>query len=116
MNMNAKFSLSLILAPLAVVLASPAMAQCNPPDNPPAQQEAPKARTMTIPAGTSLLIRMISKVDSSKNRVGDYFHASLETSLRVDDVVLAPKGADVYGKLAKAKDAGKISGAPELTL
>jgi hypothetical protein len=128
MKLNAKFSLLLIVPFLAALLAVPATAQCNPSGNPPenptgdssanpsAQQVAPKPRTIIIPAGTSLLIRMISKVDSSKNRVGDYFHASLETPLRVDDVVLAPKGADVYGKLAKAKDSGKISGAPELTL
>jgi hypothetical protein len=132
MNTKAKISTLLIVMFLATVVASPAAAQCGPPaspqgdaqatppgnvqDNPPAQQNRPQPKTITIPAGTPLLIRMISKVDSSKNRVGDYFHASLETSLRVDDVVLAPKGADVYGRLARAKDAGKISGAPELTL
>ena len=112
MKMNPKFAPLLIVTILAAVLASPAIAQSDPP----ARQETPKARTITIPAGTPLLIRMISKVDSSKNRVGDYFHASLETPLVVDDTVLAPKGADVYGRLANAKAAGKISGAPELTL
>jgi len=112
MKMNPKFAPLLIVTILAAVLAGPAMAQSDPP----ARQETPKARTITIPAGTPLLIRMISKVDSSKNRVGDYFHASLETPLVVDDTVLAPKGADVYGRLANAKAAGKISGAPELTL
>jgi hypothetical protein len=112
MKMNPKFAPLLIVTILAAVLASPATAQSNPP----AQQEPAKARTITIPAGTSLLVRMISKVDSSKNRIGDYFHASLETPLVVDDTVLAPKGADVYGRLANAKAAGKISGAPELTL
>jgi hypothetical protein len=128
MKLNAKFFLLLTVPFLAVLLAGPATAQCNQssnpprnptgdlPANPPNRQETTKPRTITIPAGTSLLIRMISKVDSSKSRVGDYFHASLETPLTVDDMVLAPKGADVYGKLAKAKDAGKISGAPELTL
>jgi hypothetical protein len=112
MKMSTKFLPPLIAAILAGVLAGPAAGQCNPP----AQQETPKPRTITIPAGTSLLIRMISSVDSSKNRVGDYFHASLETPLRVDEAVLAPRGADVYGKLARAKSAGKISGGAELTL
>ena len=36
---------------------------------------------MTIPAGQPMLVRMIDGVDSSKNRVGDIFHASLETDL-----------------------------------
>jgi hypothetical protein len=59
---------------------------------------------------------MIDSVDSSTNRIGDTFHASLENALVVGDTVLAPKGADAYGKLTQAKEAGKISGSPELTL
>ncbi len=70
----------------------------------------------TIPAGTSLFVRMIDSVDSSKNNIGDVFHASLEDPLYAGDVVLAPKGADVYGKLAQVKEAGKISGGAQLTL
>jgi hypothetical protein len=59
---------------------------------------------------------MIDGVDSSQNRVGDKFHASLESALTVGDTVVAPKGADVYGKLTQAKEAGKISGSAQLTL
>jgi hypothetical protein len=59
---------------------------------------------------------MIDSMDSSTNKIGDIFHASLESPLVVGDTVVAPKGADVYGKLAQAKEAGKISGGAELTL
>src|SRR6266699_1826648 len=38
---------------------------------------------VAIPAVQSLLVRMIDGVDSSKNHVGDVFHASLETDLTV---------------------------------
>jgi hypothetical protein len=69
-----------------------------------------------IPAGQSLLVRMIDGVDSSKNQVGDIFHASLETDLNVNNVVVARKGTDVYGRLANAKEAGHISGSSELML
>jgi hypothetical protein len=71
---------------------------------------------ITIPAGQSLLVRMIDGVDSSKNHVGDLFHASLETDLTVGDTIVARKGADVYGRLAEAKEAGHISGSSELQL
>src|SRR5713101_5020463 len=37
----------------------------------------------TIPAGQSLLVRMIDGVDSAKDHVGQVFHASLETDLTV---------------------------------
>jgi hypothetical protein len=82
----------------------------------PEQQRARTTHAVTIPAGTSLLVRMIDSVDSSTNKIGDPFHASLESPLTVGDTVVAPKGADVYGKLAQAKEAGKISGSAQLTL
>jgi hypothetical protein len=71
---------------------------------------------VTIPAGQSLLVRMIDGVDSSKNHVGDVFHASLETDLVVNDTVVARKGTDVYGRLAESKEAGHMAGSAELQL
>ena len=71
---------------------------------------------VTIPAGQPLLVRMIDGVDSSKNHVGDVFHATLETDLTVGDSVVARKGTDIYGRLAEAKEAGHIKGSSELQL
>src|SRR2546425_12126774 len=74
----------------------------------PAGTADPGGSTVTIPAGTPILVRMIDGVDSSKNHVGDNFHASLETDLLVGDRVVARKGTDVYGRLAGAKEAGPM--------
>lgn len=81
-----------------------------------AQTNAPGMQPITLPAGTSLLVRMIDSVDSSTNKIGDPFQASLEGPLVVGNTVVAQKGADVYGKLAQAKAAGQLSGAAQLTL
>ena len=70
----------------------------------------------TLPAGQSMLIRMIDGVDSSKNHVGDVFHASLETDLYVGNNLVAHKGTDLYGRLAESKEAGHLSGSAELQL
>jgi hypothetical protein len=89
------------------------------PTAPPPMAAAPAAGygdSVTIPAGQSLLVRMIDGVDSSKNHVGDVFHASLETDLVVNNTVVARKGTDVYGRLAEAKEAGHMSGSSELQL
>ena len=96
------------------------------PAMPPAATVAPVAANsmaptapggeVTIPAGQPLLVRMIDGVDSSKNHVGDVFHASLETDLTVGNSVVARKGTDVYGRLAEAKEAGHIAGSSELQL
>jgi hypothetical protein len=89
----------------------------------PAAQLAPSAPapvaaggTITVPAGQPMLVRMIDGVDSSKNHVGDIFHASLETDLNVNGVLVARKGTDVYGRLAEAKEAGHLAGSSELQL
>ena len=73
-------------------------------------------KMVTVPAGTSLLVRMIDTVDSSKSAVGTRFTASLETNLEVDSVVLAPAGTKVYGQLAQSKEAGRMAGKSELLL
>jgi hypothetical protein len=70
----------------------------------------------TIEAGTTVVVRMIDSVDSSRNKAGDPFRASLEEALVVNDTVVAPKGADVYGHLVYAQEAGHIEGKSELRL
>jgi len=90
-----------LLACAAVVLLNPILSQ---------------RKMVTVPAGTSLLVRMIDTVDSSKNAVGSRFSASLETNLEVDGVVVAPAGTKVYGRLAQSKEAGRMAGKSELRL
>ncbi|HSY66204.1 MAG TPA: hypothetical protein VK829_16545 [Terriglobales bacterium] len=77
---------------------------------------AQNAQKITIPAGTRILVRMIDSVDSSKQKAGYRFSASLETNLQDDNVVVAPRGTLVYGVLASASSAGRMSGSSELTL
>jgi hypothetical protein len=95
---------------------APAPEAVAPPAPQSAAAPASAGGSVMIPAGQSLLVRMIDGVDSSKNQVGDIFHASLETDLNVDNVLVARKGTDVYGRLANSKGAGHISGSSELML
>jgi len=83
---------------------------------PRAQDAAAQYGEITMPAGQALLVRMIDGVDSSKNKVGDVFLASLETDLYINNTLIARKGSDVYGRLAEAKEAGHFSGSAELQL
>jgi len=110
-------------APTAVSSQRPIVSQDVPPPTarpsslvPDAQDPAAQYGEITVPAGQSLLVRMIDGVDSSRNHVGDVFHASLETDLYVKGTLVARKGTDVYGRLAEAKEAGHLSGSAELQL
>jgi len=71
---------------------------------------------ITAPTGTRIVVRTIDEIDSSKNRIGDKFQASLEQPLYVNEMLVAPKGADVYGRLEEAKEAGHIQGKSQLKL
>lgn len=71
---------------------------------------------VNIPAGTRLLIRTSDAIDSSKQKTGYKFTASLETNLQIDNTVVAPRGSAVYGRLANASSAGRMSGSSDLTL
>ena len=77
---------------------------------------AQDTKQVTIPAGTRLLVRMVDSVDSSKQRAGYRFTANLETNLRVGDVMVAPRGTPVYGRLDSASSSGRFAGSSELTL
>jgi hypothetical protein len=71
---------------------------------------------VTVPAGTRILIRMTSSVDSGNNRVGQIFTAELQTNITVDRVVVAPAGTVVHGRLASATGAGRAVGRSDLQL
>jgi len=59
---------------------------------------------------------MIDSIDSSKQKTGYRFTASLETNLQAEDMVVAPRGTTVYGQLTQASSAGRMSGSSQLTL
>jgi hypothetical protein len=77
---------------------------------------AQNANRVTVPAGTRILIRMGDSIDSTKQKAGYRFTSSLETNLQADNVVVARRGTPVYGRLASASSAGKMSGSSELGL
>src|SRR5260370_19731428 len=77
-------------------------------------QQVAAGGMITIPAGQSILVRMIDSVDSAKNHVGDIFHASLETDLTVTGALVHRKDTDVSGPLAEATEQAHMSGSPQL--
>jgi len=71
---------------------------------------------ISVPTGTRLTVRTVDAIDSDRNRVGDKFAATLDQPLYVNDVLVVPKGADVYGRLEEAKEAGHLAGKAQLRL
>lgn len=74
------------------------------------------SNNVTVPTGTRLVVRTIEAIDSNRNHVGDKFSATLEQALYVNDTLVAAKGAEVYGRLDEAQEAGHIQGKSQLKL
>jgi hypothetical protein len=100
-------------APPSPPPAPPAAQQAQPPDQ---GNYAGLTQSVTVPQGTTIMIRMIDSLDSSVNKPGDIFHASLAEDLKIGDVVVAKRDADVYGKLIQVQSAGRATGKSELSL
>jgi len=86
------------------------------PAPPPPPAPPPKPTSVTVLAGTKLLVRMVDSLDTSKTQTGQLFTATLETSLVANDVIVARKGTAVHGKVTKSSNAGRMAGKSELQL
>jgi hypothetical protein len=71
-------------------------------------------RTVTIPAGTLLAVRLAETVDTERHQSGDSFRANLDAPLVIDGLVIAERGARVEGKVVEAVPAGRVKGVAQL--
>lgn len=99
-------------APGETASKAPAPAEQPAPAAPP----QPQIRTISIPASTVVTVRTIDSIDSSTNKAGEVFRASLDAPIVVDNEVVAPAGSDAFIKLVNAQSQGRYSGRNELTL
>ena len=76
----------------------------------------PAPTPVIIPVGTAVSVRLIDPVDTSKNKEGDTFRASLEAPIVVDGKTIVPKNADVEARLLSAKSAGHFTGSSSVAL
>ena len=80
-----------------------------------AQSESASA-TVTIPAGTRLVIRTVEGVDSRRNSAGHRFRGQLESALAVDGQTVVPRGAFVHARIAQAQQSGRMVGSSSMTI
>jgi hypothetical protein len=87
-----------------------------PLPNLPKMPPPPTARPVTIPAGTSIALRMIDNVTSDESYAGQTFRASLAEDVRLDDEIIIRSGAKAVVKLVHVSSAGEFKGRSELEL
>jgi hypothetical protein len=72
---------------------------------------------MTVNAGARLMVRMLNDLKTGSTKTGSRFTAALEADLiSAEGARVAPRGAQVYGKVIKASKAGRVRGRAKLTI
>jgi len=80
------------------------------PAAPPTPPPPPPPQKATIPAGTTMAVRLVDSIDSEKNQPGESFRATLNSPLATEGDIAIPAGYDVEGHIVDVKSAGKFAG------
>ncbi len=79
--------------------------------------EAPSApRTVTVPAGTSIDVRISTELNSGSTAAGSTFDGVLAEPLVVEGVTVAPRGSLVGGRVANIVSSGGVKRPAEISL
>src|SRR3981189_2963610 len=78
----------------------------------PSPQVQPLPGTLTVPAGTILLIRINEYLSSDRSRIGDQFTAVLDQPIVVNGWVVARRGQVLVGQVKEARKTGRGTGNP----
>jgi len=103
--------------PAAPSAAAPA-GQLAPAPAPVAEAPAPPPPPppLEVPAGTSLLVRLGSTLDTKTAQAGQPFNGTLARSVVVHNEVAIPAGAGVSGTVVDSKSPGKFKGEGVLSI
>ncbi len=113
-----KPALAAPLPPSAPPAAAPEQAQIAPPPAPapieratPSQPPAPpRARTVTLPADTTLPVRLNQTLDSATTQEGDTFSGVLASDVLVEGNIVLPQGTAVSGRVDTVQEAAHFKG------
>jgi hypothetical protein len=76
---------------------------------------APAPSSVSVPAGTKLLVRMLDGASSNDSK-GKRFTTTLETDLIINGTMAAKAGTKLYGRVENAERAGRYRGKSSLDL
>ena len=74
------------------------------------------SRSVTIPAGTIILVRTNSTLSTKTSRTGEAVFATLQSPLKVGGMVLAPQGAAATLLVADSDSGGRVKGVAKIGL
>ena len=70
----------------------------------------PAFREVTIPAGTSLSVTLLTAVTSNKSKVEDQIKGSIAKAVTISGVTALPVGTQMLGSVTEAAESGRVKG------
>ena len=94
-----------------------------PPPPPPAPPSAPSApaaaaapKTVTVPAGTTVNVRLTQAIDVDVSRAGQTFKAIVDDPVSVGGSIVIPRGASAVVQAVQVQQSGTMKGSDKISL
>jgi hypothetical protein len=88
-----------------------------PPPPPPAAKAAPApAVIVTVPAGTTLNVRLTQEIDIDVSKAGQTFKAIVDDPVMIGGAIVIPRGATGVVQAVKVEQSGKMKGSDKISL
>jgi hypothetical protein len=71
-------------------------------------------KSITIPAGTQVLLQLKSPIDTKSAHVGDGVYCQTSFPVTIDNILVIPAGTYVKGEIASVQRAGRIKGRAQI--
>jgi hypothetical protein len=79
-------------------------------------ERKPEFRSVTIPAGTTLHVKLTNTVASNTSKVEDAVRGELARAIVIDDQTVVPAGSSVQGSVFQAAQSGRVKGRASLSI
>jgi hypothetical protein len=89
-----------------------------PPPAPPSAPSAPAAaaKTVTVPAGTTLNVRLTQAIDVDVSRAGQTFKAIVDDPVMIGGSIVIPRGASAVVQAVQVQQSGTMKGSDKISL
>jgi hypothetical protein len=97
-----------------------------PPPSPPsapakpaaaaAPQPAPARKSVTVPSGTTLNVRLVDGIDVDASKSGQTFKAVVDDPIMIGGAVVIPRGASATLQAVQVEQSGKAKGSDKISL
>jgi hypothetical protein len=104
-------------APPRPAPAAPARPSAPPASTAPKPAPAPPPRTtQTIPAGTTINVRLTQAIDVDASKTGQSFKAVVDDPISVGGSIVIPRGASATVQAVQVQQSGTMKGSDKVTL